>query len=259
MGPSFIARSPDRETAAMQTRSRISLFRWVLLPLVVAGGWSGLSGAPTPLLVKALEDLHSSREDLAFTQRSRDLQDDGRVKEERIERYDPSLPDRQRWRLLEIDGRAPTEAERQKWEHRRNSKPRKKPLKSPVEYLDLEHARLIEDAPDQASFEVPIRPEVVRLLAVDKISVVVTVDKQLGRIERIGATLREPAKILLGLARITDLDVDVRLDPPSGNFPDEADRVQDGSTARVTLSKLGSPIEYRWSELKRVKTYAGSN
>ena len=132
-------------------------------------------------------------------------------------------------------------------------------MKSPVEYLDLEHARLIEDAPDQASFEVPIRPEVVRLLAVDKISVVVTVDKQLGRIERIGATLREPAKILLGLARITDLDVDVRLDPPSGNFPDEADRVQDGSTARVTLSKLGSPIEYRWSELKRVKTYAGSN
>lgn len=243
----------------MASSPLIVFLRRAILPLVLAGGWAGLFAAPPPLLIKALEELHSSREDLAFTQRSRDLHDDGRVKEERIERYDPSLPDHQRWRLLEVDGRAPTEGERQKWEQRRNAKPRKKPLKSPGAYLDLEGARPLEDTPDQASFEIPLRPEIVRLLAVEKISVIVTVDKQQGRIERIGATLREPARILLGLARITDLDVDVRLDPPRGDVPNEPDRVQDGSTARLTLSKLGSPTEYRWSELKRVKTYAGSN
>ncbi|MBL9209826.1 MAG: hypothetical protein JNL92_05120 [Opitutaceae bacterium] len=243
----------------METRSRSSFFCRVLLLLVSMGGWTGLGGAPAPLLVQAFEDLHSSRDDLAFTQRSRELHDDGRVRTERLERYDPSLPDRERWRLLEIDGRAPTEAERQQWEHRRNAKPRKRPLKSPAAYLDLEHARVVEDTADQASFEIPLRPDVLRLLAVEKISVVVTVDKPLRRIERIGATLREPARILMGLARITDLDVDVRLDPPPENSTHETDRVQDGSTARVTLSKLGSPTEYRWSELKRVKTYAGAN
>ncbi len=236
-----------------------SLFRWTILPLVIAGGWSGLFAAPTPILVKALEDLHSGHEDLAFTQHSRDLHDNGRVKEERIERYDPSLPDRQRWRLLEVDGRAPTEEERQKWEHRRNAKPRKKPLKSPIDYLDLDQARPVEDTPEQASYEIPLRPEVARLLAVEKISVIVTVDKKLSRIERIGATLREPIKVLMGVARITDLDVDVRLEAPRGDSPNETVSVQDGSTARVTLSKLGSPTEYRWSDFERVRTHTGGS
>lgn len=243
----------------METRSSFLFLRWTILPVLIAGGWSGLFAAPNPTLVKALEDLHSSREDLAFTQHSRDLHDNGRVKEERVERYDPSLPDRERWRLLTVDGREPTEEERQKWEHRRNAKPRKKPLKSPIDYLDLEQARSVEDTPVQASFEIPLRPEVARLLAVEKISVIVTVDKNLNRIERIGATLREPIKVLMGVARITDLDVDVRLEPPRRDAPDEAVAVQDGSTARVTLSKLGSPTEYRWSDFARVKTYAGAN
>lgn len=242
----------------METRPPSPFFRWTILPLALAGGWSGLFAAPSPVLVKALEELHSSREDLAFTQHSRELHDNGRVKEERIERYDPSLPDRQRWRLLEVDGRAPTEEERQKWEHRRNAKPRKKPLKAPADYLDLDQAKPVEETPEQASYEIPLRQEVARLLAVDKISVVVTVDKKLSRIERIGATLREPIKMLMGVARITDLDVDVRLEPPRGDSPNETVSVQDGSTARVTLSKLGSPTEYRWSEFERVKTYAGA-
>jgi hypothetical protein len=60
------------------------------------------------------------------------------------------------------------------------------------------------------------------------------------------------------VARITDLDVDVRLDPPRSDSPQDTVSVQDGSTARVTLSKLGSPTEYRWSEFERVKTYAGA-
>jgi len=45
------------------------------------------------------------------------------VKAERAERYDPSLPDSMRWRLMEVDGQPATLEQREKWESRKNGKP----------------------------------------------------------------------------------------------------------------------------------------
>lgn len=125
------------------------------------------SRAETPtLLARALEQWAHAREDLAFTQQTRIFHDDGKLKEERIERYDPSLSDNLRWRLLEVDGRPASAEERKKWETKKNGKPRKHALKPPGEYLDLEHARLLDAPPAEARFELGLRPQTARLLAV---------------------------------------------------------------------------------------------
>ena len=128
---------------------------------------------------------------------------------------------------------------------------------SPYEYLDLEHATLIGETPKNARFRIPLRPEAQRLLDVEDIEVVITVDKQSGNIASIGAALREPIRVLLGLARITDLDVDFRINPVDEGSPSTPDEVQPGSTARVTLSKLGKSVEYNWTDIKRVASFAG--
>ncbi len=215
-----------------------------------------LRAAPPRLLVQAMEQWSTGRDDLAFTQQTRFLHDDGRVKEERTERYDPSLPDSRRWGLLEVDGRPATPEQRLKWEAKKNGKSRKHSVKPPEEYLDLERAKLLGETPTEARFEIGLRPEVTRLLAVEKIAVVITVDKESGGMARMEASLRQPIGVLLGLARITDLDIDVRLELPEEDSAKPAGEVQTGSTAHVAISKLGSPMEYHWSDFKRVTSYS---
>lgn len=218
---------------------------------------AGLHAETPPLLAKAIQRWTAGQGDLAFTQHTRYFQADGRVKEERVERYDPSLPDRQRWRLEEVDGVPATDAQREKWEARKNGKPRRKMDESPSKYLDLEHAVLIGETSRDARFRVLLRPEAQRLLEVDDIEVVLTVDKPSASIAVVGAALREPMRVLLGLARITDLDVDVRIVPIDEGSPNSTEEVESGSTARVTISRLGRPVEYHWSEFKRVPAFAG--
>jgi hypothetical protein len=217
----------------------------------------GLRSETVPLLEKAFQRWTAGQGDLAFTQETRTFLADGSVKEERVERYDPSLPDSQRWRLVEVGGIPATQEQRRKWESRKNGKPRRKVDKSPSEYLDLDHATLIGETSKISRFKIPVRPDAERLLPVGQIDVVITVDKQSGNISGIGATLREPMRVLLGLARITDLDVDLRIDPGERDSPHESEEVESGSTARVKISKLGYPMEYNWSDFKRVSSFDG--
>jgi hypothetical protein len=210
------------------------------------------------LLLQAVQRGNFGQGDLAFTQQTRAFLSDGGVKEERRERYDPSLPDSQRWRLLEVNGIPATDEQRRQWETRKNSRPRRKVDESPSKYLDLANATLIGENARNARFRVPVRPETQRLLAVENIDVVITVDKQTGNIAGIGAVLRQPIRVLLGVARITDLDVDLRINPGEGVSSDATDNVEPGSTARVKISRLGRPVEYNWSEFRRVASFSGS-
>ncbi len=233
-------------------------YRSCVLAALLLGGFpqGGRAEAP-PLLARAFEQWTSGVADLAFTQQTRFFLGDGRVKNTRTERYDPSLPDSRRWRLIEVDGRPASPAERDAWDSRKNGKPRRKIVKSPSEYLDLDHARLVGENATSARFEVGMRPEASRLLSLDKIGVVITVDKGSASIVLIAARLLEQMPVLLGLARITDLDVDVGVEPRDEDPARNPGGVTTGSTARMTISELGYPKEYSWSEFRRVASYGG--
>src|SRR5438270_13919648 len=71
---------------------RLSFSCLALIAIAVTG-----AAATPPLLEEAVEKWNAGKEDLAFTQRVRTFTDDHKVKEERVERYDPSLPDERRW------------------------------------------------------------------------------------------------------------------------------------------------------------------
>ena len=227
------------------------LFRAALVLCILILPMALRAAAPESLAA-AIKQWTTGHGDLAFTKQSRVLGDDGNVKAERVERYDPSLPDKRRWRLMAIDGQPATAEPRRKWEI---AKPRRKVAKSPDEYLDLEQAALLEDTATSARFEVGLRPDVARLLAVEKISIIITVDKETGRIAHIAATLRQPIRVLLGLARITDLDLDVGVEPADEDPARPPGEIIAGSKAHVALSKLGSPLDYHWSDFKRVTSY----
>jgi hypothetical protein len=195
---------------------------------------------------------------MAFTQETKRFQADGGVKEDRVERFDPSLPDSRRWRLVAVNGVPATEEQRRKWEARKNARPRRRIDESPAEWLDLDHSVLVSETPGAARFRVPVQASTEHLVAVAGIDVVITVDRQTRNIAKIGAVLREPIHALMGLAEISDLDVNLQISPSGGGSAGSDDEVLPGSTARVTVSRLGKPVEYAWSDFRRVADFAGA-
>ncbi len=210
-----------------------------------------------PLLHDAVGNWLAGKEDWALTQRTRVLADDGSVKEERLERYDPSLPDNQRWHLLEVDGKPPTEAQRKAIEVRKNQRPRKHANKPPEDFLDFTHAVPLHETPQAVTYAVTVRPEAARLVQTEKLIILVTVGRESHSIERITASLSEPMRVALGLAKITDVDLDMHFEPEPAGHPGAAEPDPSG-TARISLSKFGDRMEYEWTAFKRVTPYAAA-
>lgn len=209
---------------------------------------------PPPLLLKAVNLWTEGQQELAFTQRTRALNDDHSTHYERVERYDPSQPDDRRWKLIEVNGRPPTEEERREIEVKRNRKPRKRAGNPPARYLDLDRARFINETGQTVHFEVGIKAEAARFVPLDKIVVHISVNKTTETIHHISADLNEPMRIAFGLAKIIDVDVDLQFADPSEG-PPPASEVTAGSTARVMMSKFGKPLEFTWSDFNEVPAY----
>src|SRR5688572_10272048 len=139
-----------------------------LIAILLGSVFCGVAhAARPPLLAEAVRSWAAGADDWAFTQRVRTFDND-KLKLERLERYDPSRPDNRRWELLSIDGRTPTEAERDRWQHRKNRKPRKTSEKTIEEYLDFERASVSRETEEAVRYDVPVHKEASRLLPVEK-------------------------------------------------------------------------------------------
>ena len=156
-----------------------------------------------------------------------------------------------------LKGLPATDLQRQEWESRKNSRPRTKVDESPAAFLDLDHAVQIGETAEVARYRIPVKPRAMHLVSLEEIEAVISVDKQTRAIASAGAALREPIRVLLGIGKITDFDVDVRINPGDAGSPAAAEDVEAGSTARVKFSKLGRPVEYDWSDFKRVRPFSG--
>lgn len=221
--------------------------------MIAAGIWLGCGAfaraADGSLLEQAVENWLGERDHWAFTQRA--VEYDHGVARERLERYDPSKPGDARWTLLAIDGQPPTEAQRAAWAKKKFKKNRKR-FDAPIgDYFDFRRARVVEENARIVRYEVPLRTEKSWLFPVDKVRVNVSVNKETRALEHLTADVREPFKLLLGLAKITDGALDLVFDHPESDAagPESA---QPSGMARVTVSKFGERAEFTWSEFKRV-------
>lgn len=229
-----------------------SLFRVCFCLFAFAA--AGLRGETPALLAEAMEKWSAEMDGWAFTQRVRTFDND-KVKLERLERYDPSRPDNQRWELLEIDGKPPTAEQRDYWEKRKNRKAKRRADKSIEEYFDFEHATVAKETPEKVCFEVPLKRDTTRLVALEKINIEVAVNKRTHSIQQITGGLKEPLRVALGLAKVTDGWLDVRFDPIVNDLSADPQATEANGTAHVVLFKMGDRAEYAWSNFKRVTPY----
>jgi hypothetical protein len=225
-----------------------------ILSLSVAAG-SALCADTPPLLAEAMDKWSAEMDGWAFTQRVRTFDND-KVKLERLERYDPSRPDNQRWELLEIDGKSPTAEQREYWEKRKNKKAKHRADKAIEEYFDFPHATLSKETAEGMTYDVPLRRDITRLVPLDKVNIEVTISKKTHAIQQITGGLKEPLRVALGLAKVTDGWLDVRFDPILNDLSVDPNATEAKGTARVVLFKMGDRAEYAWSQFKRVTPFS---
>jgi hypothetical protein len=203
------------------------------------------------MLEQAIEHWLGERDHWAFTQRAVEW-DDGKARE-RLERYDPSKPGDERWTLLAIDGHLPTAEEHAAWAKKKFKKHHRR-FDSPIgEYFDFDEAKVVEENRKVVRYEVPLRHDKNWLFEADKVRVLVTVNKETRALEHLTAQVREPVRVLLGLAKITAGALDLSFLNFDSDAPAGPESAQPTGSARVIVSKkFGDRAEFTWSDFKRV-------
>ena len=201
-------------------------------------------------LEQAVENWLGERDHWAFTQRA--VEYDGDKPRERLERYDPSLAGKERWTLLAINGRPPTPEQHAAWAKKKFKRnPRR--IEMPIgDFFDFGEAKKVSETGKLVQYEIPLRRDKNWLFQTDKVRVVVTVNKETRALEHLTANVREPVKVLLGLAKITDGNVDLSFLTFDDDGPPGPESSQPTGSARVTVSKFGERAEFTWSDFKRV-------
>ena len=231
------------------------MFRRAIAFLCLCG--TALAATPAAeahaLLEDAVEKWLGERDHWSFTQRAVEWDDE--QPRERLERYDPSLPPERRWTLLAINGKPPTAQEREAWAKKKFKK-NKRRFDSPIgDYFDFTRAKVVQDTPKLVRFEVPLRRDKNWLFPTDKVQVRVSVNKESRALEHLTAHVREPFKVLLGLAKINDGALDLsflNFNDESGAGPEAA---RPTGTAHVSVQKFGERAEFTWSEFQRVTPF----
>jgi hypothetical protein len=183
--------------------------RFVVLSLLLL---VSLRAEVPPLLAEMTERWADERSRWTFTQVVREY-DGPKVATTRVEHYDVTRGESHRWKLISLDGREPTPGEEAAWSKRKN-RPRLFAARPLGDYLDLANARVVREDERSVSFEVPISRVMAWLLSGEKISLVLTVDRQTHLLEHGRVELGGPFTIALGLAKVIDLDVELELPVP---------------------------------------------
>jgi hypothetical protein len=221
-------------------RSNLLLLAGLALPLVLSA-----ADAP-PLLAEVADKMADERQQWAFTQHAREIKGDEVI--DRVERYDPSKGDAQRWQLLKLNGREPTAQEAEEWSRKKN-RTRGKAPKTLEDYADLSQARVKSEDADTVTYDIPLRSSAGGLFPGNKIALVLTVNKETKEIERAKAGIDGPFKVALGLAKVIDLDLDIEMDDDVAKGA-KADKPQ--GTATAVVNRMGKRVEYHWSDFTKV-------
>lgn len=227
----------------------------VLLTCCLSGLCGRAATSSPQLLQNAVQQWLGERDHWAFTQRAVEYVDG--VPHERVESYDPSRRPDIRWLLMSVDGRRPTPEERQKWMEKKFHHKHRKIDTQLSDFFDFDAAKVVSETPGVVRFEVPLRHDKNWLFPVDKVQVDVTVNKQTQALEHLTAHVREPFRVLLGVARVWGGDADLDFLHFDATAPGPANTRPAGE-ARVSVTKLGERVDFTWTDFKRVTPFRGA-
>ncbi|QYM79679.1 hypothetical protein K0B96_03400 [Horticoccus luteus] len=210
-----------------------------------------LQGAPAPLAA-AIRKYAEDTQRWAFTQHTLVYDKNGKLKEERRSRFDPSVGPEERWTLLERDGKAPDDSAQRKF--RRERAKQRLDRSSLGELLEVKRAAVVADEPAAITYEVPLRSEGNWRLPPDKFTVLIRVARQKETLESVDVKLRAPmrvklvAKIKRGGALLTFTAVDDKHAAP-------LTEIKADGAGSIFFVPVSASYDLTRSDFKRVKPW----
>lgn len=213
-----------------------------------------LADVPAPLraaVSKAGRDLGR----WAFTVHTISRDRKGRVTEDTVARHDPSQHYDAQWTLLKKDGKDATASQVTK--HRKQRAKLEKNRKSLGELLELQQARLVEDAPGAPAaltYLVPVSKEGNERFPVDKVEVLVRVHAGRQELESIELRLRAAVRAAV-VAKVKRAGAVLHFDRVQPGFSPALTRIKADLSASVALIPVEQHTEQTRTEFKRVTPY----
>jgi hypothetical protein len=210
------------------------------------------AGVPVPL-AEAVKKFGHDVERWACLQKEVIYDQDGKVSEERLVRFDPSLPYDEQWTLIQKNGKDATE--RQARAYREEKEKHRKDRKTLGELLDLTKASVKEDTPDSITYEVPLRAEGNRRLPPDKFQVLFRVDRARQEFLSVKVKLRRPLRVaLVGKIKQAGAALDFTL--VDARFAAPLTAIKATGSGSFLFIPVSASYELSRTEFKRVRPYS---
>ncbi|HEU5080789.1 MAG TPA: hypothetical protein VFT72_16370 [Opitutaceae bacterium] len=220
------------------------------LALLVNGLRAEEKAAPSDALSSAMQKLAAGDDDWAYTQvfRRTDCSTG-----DTVARFDPSKPAGSQWQLLKLRGRTPTEAEAAKWCRRREQDVNQTDSRALVELLDLEHARILSQDTEHASFEIPLKKNTIAHIPAENFVAYADVDCEQAALEKLSIVLRQTVRLIGGIAQIQTAKGEMVFKSVGEDGTRPAYIVASGS-GQALFRKLNRSAEIIFTDQRRVKS-----
>ncbi len=208
---------------------------------------------PAPLAA-ALKKLVADDGRWAYTQTVNKFDRKGRPDGVQVERFDPSLPEEEQWRLLSRDGRPVTDQAQRTFQRKKDREMRRREEKSLGEVIDFERAQAVTTTAEEIVYEVPLQKDASRRFPEEKFTVFMTVQPERETLEHFVLRAREAFR-MVGVARIDKVEIDARFQSVEAAFVPQPSVITASGAGRVLFFRVGGSAEITWTDFKRVKPY----
>jgi hypothetical protein len=219
------------------------------------------TNAELALLSEVLHKVANDYLRWAYTERRVMRDDKGKVLSDALLRHDPSKPYAEQWVPLKIDGREPTERDRQKYRRQgERSAPSDKPVPasrrrpSLGELIDVGRSFIAAETPTHLIFEIPLLKFGNERFPPEKFQVLTRIRKDGSVLENISVRLRGSFRSKLVMkVKAGDGSLDfAQIDP---KYPPALVAIEGDADASVLFVNVGRSVELKRTELKHVKPF----
>jgi hypothetical protein len=211
-----------------------------------------LEGVPLPL-ARAMHKLTRDVNRWAYTQRSLNYDRKGRVDDEVVVRFDPSLHYDEQWTLLSRNGKPASEADVRKYRKER-AKRAKGNRQSLGELLELTKATVLEEDERRIVYEVPLRKENNDRLPPEKFRIRVAVSKTTETLEHVDVALRSPMRVAM-VAKVKQAGAELRFASVDPKHAPALVSIDAAGSFSLMMISVDDSYTMERSDFKRVRPY----
>ncbi len=208
--------------------------------------------------------LQKTADDLgrwAYTENRVVKDEKGKIKTEQLVRFDPSLPYAEQWTPITIDGREPTQREREKFRRRGVDSDPEKPKRSsrfrrPAlgEVIDVARTSVATETATHWVFEIPLLKLGNERFPPEKFQVHARVRKEGPQLENIAVSLRESFRSKL-VMKVKSGEGSIDFAVVNAKFPPTMVAITGDASASVLFISIGGSVDLKRTDLKHVKPF----